>query len=107
LVVYFVYLFSMRIIARRTLRDFWKKHNDAELPLKVWYEQARKAEWNNFQDIKKQFGSASIVGHDRVVFNIKGNDYRLVVLILFRRGKAFIRFVGTHKEYDKIDAKNI
>lgn len=97
----------MRIIAKRILREFWRKHNDAELPLKAWFGQAKKSEWNSFQDIKKQFGSASIVGNDRVVFNIKGNDYRLVVLILFRRGKAFIRFVGTHNEYDKIDAKNI
>ena len=97
----------MRIIAKSTLRNFWKKHSDAEQPLQAWYDEARKAEWNSFQDVNKQFGSASIVGNDRVVFNIKGNDYRLVVLILFRRGKAFIRFVGTHKEYDKIDAKNI
>lgn len=97
----------MRIIAKSTLQQFWKKHGDAEQPLRAWYDEAKKAEWNSFQDIKKQFGSASIVGNDRVVFNIKGNDYRLVVLILFRRGKAFIRFVGTHKEYDRIDAKNI
>ncbi len=97
----------MRIIAKSTLRNFWKKHSDAEQPLRAWYDEARKAEWNSFQDIKKQFGSASIVGNDRVAFNIKGNDYRLVVLILFGRGKAFIRFVGTHREYDKIDAKNI
>ncbi len=97
----------MRIIAKSSLRNFWNKHSDAEQPLRAWYDEARNAEWNNFQDIKKQFGSASIVGNDRVVFNIKGNDYRLVVLILFRRGKAFIRFVGTHREYDKINAKNI
>ena len=97
----------MRIIAKSTLRNFWKKHGDAEQPLRAWYDEARKGEWNSFQDIKKQFGSASIVGNDRVVFNIKGNDYRLVVLILFRRGKAFIRFIGTHTEYDKIDAKKI
>ncbi len=97
----------MRIIAKSTLRNFWNKHSDAEQPLRAWYDEARKAEWNSFQDIKKQFGSASIVGNGRVVFNIKGNDYRLVVLILFRRGKAFIRFIGTHTEYDKIDAKKI
>ena len=97
----------MRIIAKSTLRNFWNKHPDAEQPLQAWYHEAKKAEWNSFQEIKKQFGSASIVGNDRVVFNIKGNDYRLVVLILFRRVKAFIRFAGTHKEYDKIDAKNI
>lgn len=97
----------MRIIAKSTLRNFWARHKDAEQPLKAWYEEAKKAEWNSFQDIKRQFGNASIVGNDRVVFNIKGNSYRLVVLVLFRRGKAFIRFVGTHKEYDNIDAKTI
>jgi mRNA interferase HigB len=97
----------MRIIAKSTLRTFWEKHPDAEQPLKLWYFGAIRSEWNSFQDIKKQFGSASIVGNDRVVFNMKGNDYRLIVLVLFRKNKGFIRFVGTHKEYDKIDAKNI
>ncbi len=89
------------------MRKFWEKHHDAEQPLKAWHDEAKKATWNNFQDIKKQFRSASIVGNDRIVFNIKGNDYRLIVLILFRKEKIFIRFVGTHKEYDKINAKNI
>jgi mRNA interferase HigB len=97
----------MRIIAKSALRKFWEKYPDAEQPLKAWHDEVRKADWNSFQDIKKQFRSVSIVGNDRVVFNIKGNNYRLIVLILFRRGKAFIRFVGTHKEYDKIDAKTI
>ncbi len=97
----------MRIIAKSALRKFWEKHPDAEQPLKAWHDEAKKTEWSNFQDIKKQFRSASIVGNDRIVFNIKGNDYRLIVLILFRKGKIFIRFVGTHKEYDKINAKNI
>jgi mRNA interferase HigB len=97
----------MRIIAKSALKKFWKKHPDAEQSLRVWHDEAKKAEWRNFQDIKRQFRSASIVGNDRIVFNIKGNDYRLIVLILFRQGKIFIRFVGTHKEYDKIDATNI
>lgn len=97
----------MRIIAKSALRQFWEKHPDAEQSLRVLHDEVKKAEWNNFQDIKKQFGSASIVGNDRIVFNIKGNDYRLIVLILFRKGKIFIRFVGTHKEYDKVNAKNI
>ncbi len=97
----------MRIIAKSALKTFWDKHPDAEQSLRVWHDEAKKAEWRNFQDIKRQFRSASIVGNDRIVFNIKGNDYRLIVLILFRKGKIFIRFVGTHKEYDKIDAKNI
>ena len=97
----------MRIIAKSTLRNFWEKYPDAEQPLKAWHDEAKKAKWSNFQDIKKQFKSASIVGNDRVVFNIKGNHYRLIVLILFRKGKIFIRFVGTYSEYDKVDAKNI
>jgi len=97
----------MRIIAKSTLKKFWERYPDAEQPLKAWHDEVKKAEWDSFQDIKNQFRSASILGNDRVVFNIKGNDYRLIVLILFRRGKAFIRFVGTHREYDKIDAKNI
>ncbi len=97
----------MRIIAKSALRRFWEEHPDAEQSLRAWHDEAKKAEWSNFQDIKKQFRSASIVGNDRIVFNIKGNDYRLIVLILFRKGKIFIRFVGTHKEYDKVNAKNI
>lgn len=97
----------MRIIAKSTLIKFWKKYPDAEQSLRVWHDEAKKAEWTSFQDVKRQFKSASIVGNDRVVFNIKGNDYRLIVLVLFGKGKMFIRFVGTHKEYDKIDAKNI
>ncbi len=97
----------MRIIAKSTLKKFWESHPDAEQPLKAWHDEVKKVKWDSFQDIKNQFRLASILGNDRVVFNIKGNDYRLIVLILFRRGKAFIRFVGTHREYDKIDAKNI
>ncbi len=97
----------MRIIAKSTLKKFWESHPDAEQPLKAWHDEVKKAKWDSFQDIKNQFRLASILGNDRVVFNIKGKDYRLIVLILFRRGKAFIRFVGTHREYDKIDAKNI
>jgi mRNA interferase HigB len=92
---------------RRWCADFCMLIDFVEQPLRAWYDEAKKAEWNRFQDIKMQFRSASIVGNDRVVFNIKGNDYRLIVLVLFRRDKAFIRFVGTRKEYDKIDAKNI
>ena len=97
----------MRIIAKSTLRAFWEKHNDAEIPLKTWHKIVEKEEWKNMHDIKKIFGNASIVGENRVVFNIKGNDYRLVVYIVFRMQKVFIRFIGTHKQYDKIDVKTI
>jgi len=97
----------MRIISRKKLREFWETHRDAEQPLKAWFQFTKRAQWKNFHEIKRDLKSASVTGNDRVVFNIKGNEYRLVVLVLFRSGKMFIRFVGTHKEYDKIDAKNI
>ena len=97
----------MRIIARKTLRDYWEKNKDAENPLKAWFQAARKANWQNFNELKKQFAGASLVGNDRVVFNIKGNDYRLVARIHFKSGKMFIRFVGTHRQYDKTDVSNI
>ncbi len=92
---------------KANLKQVVPKHQDAKQPLMVWYDEVKKADWSSFQDIKQQFRLASIVGNDRVVFNIKGNDYRLIVLVLFRKGKMFIRFIGTHKEYDNIDAKNI
>lgn len=97
----------MRIIAKSTLRDFWEKRNDAEIPLKTWYWIVEKQEWKNTHDIKKMFGNASIIGNNRAVFNIKGNDYRLVVYIVFPVQKIFIRFIGTHRQYDKIDARTI
>ena len=97
----------MRIIARSTLREFWEKYKDAEVPLKTWYKIVENQNWKNAQEIKAMFGSASIIGSNRVVFNIKGNDYRLAVYMVFKYQKVFIRFVGTHKQYDKIDAKTI
>jgi mRNA interferase HigB len=97
----------MRIIALSTLRTFWEKHPITEQPLKAWYADAKKSSWKSFHDIKQTYPSASIVGSDRVVFNIKGNDYRLIGLVRFRDGKIFIRFIGTHAEYNKIDARTI
>ena len=97
----------LRIIAKRTLREHWEEHPDCEQHLKTWYETAKKANWQNSNDIKKTYKNASVVGNNRVVFNIKGNDYRLIVKFNFKRGWAFIRFIGTHKDYDKIDAKEV
>lgn len=97
----------MRIISRKTLKAFWENHPDAEQPLKAWFQEAEKSDWRSFNDLKTQFKTASLVGNDRVVFNIKGNSYRLVVLVMFKEGRIFIRFVGTHKEYDQINAKSI
>ncbi len=97
----------MRIIARSTLRSFWEKHADAETPLKTWFSEVKKAEWKSFNQLKAKFGNASVVGNDRVVFNIKGNDYRLVAALDYEKQILWIRFIGTHKAYDKIDVKNI
>jgi len=97
----------MRIIARSTLRDYWEKYPDTELPLKVWYAQIKKADWKTFNELKSQFRKASVVGNDRVVFNIKGNEYRLIAAVSYRKQIVWIRFIGTHKAYDKIDAKTI
>ncbi len=97
----------MRIIALRTLRDFWERHADAEQPLRAWYHDVAQAHWNTPNDIKAVYRNASILGNNRVVFNIGGNNYRLIVANHYNRGIVYIRFVGTHKEYDSIDAENI
>jgi len=97
----------MRIVAIATLRDFWKHHPDAEQPLKAWYDEARTAAWIGPQDIKRHYGSASFVGRNRVVFNIKGNDYRLIVAVAYRFHAVSIKFVGTHAAYDRIDAATV
>lgn len=97
----------MRIIALSTLRTFWERHADAELPLRSWYAEASRAHWRTPADIKAAFRNASFTANSRVVFNIKGNDYRLVAAVHYDRGQMFIRFVGTHRQYDKIDARTI
>ena len=97
----------MHIVSRTTLRDFWTTHADAEQPLRAWYAVAKHAQWHTPADIKRDYRHASFVGNNRVVFNIKGNDYRLIVLVEFQKGRLFIRFVGTHAEYDRIDAESI
>ncbi|MBK8380613.1 MAG: type II toxin-antitoxin system HigB family toxin [Ignavibacteria bacterium] len=97
----------MRIIAKKTLKEFWDLHKDAEQPLRSWYDIVRKENWINFNEIKSQFRNASIVGNDRVVFNIKGNSYRLVVRIDFNWKVMYIRFIGTHNEYDKLNVNKL
>lgn len=98
----------MRIIAKKALREHWEKpgRRDSEEPLKAWHAIASKAKWRHFADVRQHFGSASAVG-DRVVFNIKGNDYRLVVQINYEFQIGYVRFVGTHPEYDEVDVKNV
>lgn len=97
----------MRIIALSTLRLFWEKHPDAEMPLRNWYAETSRAIWRTPADIKAAYRSASFTANNRVVFNIKGNDYRLVVAVHFDRGQMFVRFVGTHRQYDKINVETI
>lgn len=99
----------MRIIAFKTLRDFWETaaYSDSEIPLRSWYHEAKKSEWKNSNELKQQFKNASILGEGRVVFNIKGNSYRLVISVDYEFQVIFIRFIGTHKQYDNIDAKTI
>ena len=97
----------MRVIAKKILREFWEKHNDCEQQLKAWFQEASKAEWTTPNEIKSDYPSASIVGNDRIVFNRKGNAYRLIVKINFDYQMVLIRFIGTHAEYDKINVKTI
>ena len=97
----------MRVIAISTLRDFWVKHPQAEMPLRSWFADASRASWKTPTDIKAAHRNASFLGSNRVVFNIKGNDYRLIVAIHYNRGMMYIRFVGTHTEYNSIDAGKV
>lgn len=99
--------FIMRIIARKTLRDFWEQRSDAKKPLQAWYADTKQAHWKTPNEIKKVYRNASIVTNNRVVFNIKGNDYRLVTAINYDFEIVYIRFIGTHKEYDNIDVAEI
>ncbi len=97
----------MRVISRKTLKNFWKKHADAEQSLKAWFHETKAARWRSFTDIKVRYRSADALPGNRVVFNIKGNTYRLIVHIHYNTGIVFIRFIGTHAEYDKIDATTV
>ncbi len=99
----------MRIVSHRKLKEFYetKGHEDSRVPLERWYNIAEKAEWRNLSEIKVDFPATDYVGNQHYVFNIKGNNYRLVVVVKFTIGYIFIRFIGTHKEYDKIDCSTI
>ena len=97
----------MRVIAVSTQRDFWEKRPQAEIPLRSWYAEASRADWKNPAAIKEAHRNASFVGNNRVVFNLKGNDYRLVAAVHYNTRIMFIRFVGTHTQYDSIDAKEV
>ncbi len=99
----------MRVISKRTLRQFWEnaQHADARALLEAWHEEALKATWQTPQEIKEQFRSVSILKGGRAVFNIGGNKYRLVVAIDYGRQACFVKFIGTHKQYDSLDAETI
>lgn len=98
----------MRVIAKKTLKDFWQstpKYADAQSALEAWHSEASKASWMTPQDIKTKFRSASFLKNNRVVFNIAGNKYRLIVAVDYQRQVCFIKFIGTHKQYDVINAE--
>ena len=97
----------MRRIARKILRDFWLKHPDCEQQLKSWYNEAEIATWKTPNEIKRDYPSASILENNRIVFNIKGNNYRLIIKLNYHYQMVWIRFIGTHAQYDKIDAATI
>lgn len=98
----------MQIIALRTLRQFWEKHPQAETPVKVWFAAASKATWKAPADIKAQFGATvDFVGDNRVIFDLAGNKYRLIVHVSYAFKRVLVKFIGTHAEYDKINAETI
>ena len=98
----------MQVIARKTLKDFWARHNQAEGPLTAWYLVASKADWTSPADIKAMFGTTvDFVGDNRVIFDIGGNKYRLIVHVAYKFHRILIKFVGTHREYDRIDLEKV
>ncbi len=100
-----MYICIMHVIAKSTLVKFWQRHQTCAEHLRAWYWEASKGTWKTFHDIKRGYPTADHVGNNRVVFNIKGNEYRLIVKVEYKLKKVFIRFIGTHQEYDRI--KNI
>lgn len=97
----------MRVIAHRALVLFYQKHSDAQVALEAWFEKTSNADWLSFADIKRDFNSVDSVGGQHYVFNIRGNNYRLIVVVKFRIKLVYIRFIGTHAEYGKIDSSKI
>lgn len=98
---------SMRIVAKRTLLNFIAQHAQAEQALLAWHAEAAKANWKTPQNIKDQYASVSFIGRNHVAFNIKGNDFRLIVAVAYQIGVVYVKFVGTHAEYDKVDATTV
>ena len=106
----FVYLCRarlMRIVAKKTIVAFYTWHADAKVALEDWYEKVESAEWENFAQLRMSFASADHVGNKRIVFNIRGNEYRLVAIVLFKVKMVYVRFIGTHQDYDKLSEEQI
>lgn len=97
----------MRIISRRILREFWERYPDSAIPLQTWFHDVERTTWSSPADIKAVYRNASFVANNRVVFNVKGNHYRLVVVVVYQYSMVYIRFVGTHEEYDRMDVTTI
>lgn len=97
----------MRLIALKVLREFWTVHPDAEQSLRAWADEIREARWSQPADIKQRYASASVLKDRRVVFNIKGNQYRVVVAVAYQFQAVYVKFVGTHAEYDRVEADNV
>jgi mRNA interferase HigB len=97
----------MRVISKATLVEFWLKHPESKQALQTWFEDASHSQWKTSQDIKRRYASASFVAANRVVFNIKGNDYRLVVAVAYRFAALYIKFIGTHAQYDAINVATV
>jgi mRNA interferase HigB len=97
----------LRIIARKTLRLFWEQHPDCEQPLKAWFREVQKANWSSINELRKDYPSASILKQNRIVFNIKGNKYRLIVKVNFEFQICWILFIGTHTAYDKLNMEKL
>lgn len=97
----------MRILSRKTFRDFWKRHPDSEQPLKAWHQEVKEAEWAAPVQLKERYPSASILEDNRVVFNIGGNKYRLIAWVRYRQNMVFVKWLGTHAEYERVDAQKV
>ena len=97
----------MRVLAKRILREFWEIHPDTEEQLKSWYQETTKGKWPNPNYVKNEFPNSKLIPNNRVIFNIKGNQYRLVVRVNYKYQMVYVRFIGTHAEYDNIDSTKI
>lgn len=97
----------MIVVSRKKLRKFWQKHSDAQNALLLWEQRVKAANWQTFNDLKQDFGDADQVGDERIVFNIRGNHYRLVAIVRIRNHRVYVRWIGTHSAYDKINVLEV